>query len=129
MIYNKRIIAAIIAAIALISVCAASFAVNAVENQKIGDVDGNGEIDINDATTIQKVLAKLTENPENYDTVADVNSDGIVNVRDVTVIQKYLAKYYNELPYTEGETEPVTTAPVTQPETDEEGWVHKIYQP
>lgn len=174
MIYkNKRFIAAVIAAVTIVSAFSATFAVNAVENQKIGDVNGDSRININDATTIQKVIAKLIEAPENYNEIADVNLDNEVNIKDVTVIQKYLAKIYNELPYKTDETEPatvnptsaqettepkaseqptdpesttapdgtqpttvqpattqpITTEPSTQPETDEEGWGHKIYQP
>ena len=58
-----------------------------------GDVNYNGEIDIDDASLIQKAgidLAKLTDTQR---ALADVNGDGRVSILDVTCVQKYLAEY------------------------------------
>lgn len=62
----------------------------------IGDVDGNGTIDVSDATAIQKMVAgSITFTPDQM-SVADVNNDGEVSVIDVTLIQKYAAGVITE---------------------------------
>ncbi|MCH5298425.1 MAG: hypothetical protein J1E96_01555 [Ruminococcus sp.] len=58
-----------------------------------GDVDFSGEVDISDATMIQKYLADVTlDLSDDQLTNADFNGDGEIDVIDVTAIQKYLAK-------------------------------------
>ncbi len=54
-----------------------------------GDSNDDGEVDILDATAIQKHAAKLKDINE---TAADVNGDGAVTITDATIIQKYIAK-------------------------------------
>ena len=56
-----------------------------------GDVNSDGKLNIKDATTIQKYVAKLWlfSNVEIY--LADINEDGVVNVKDATHIQKKIA--------------------------------------
>lgn len=57
-----------------------------------GDVNGDGAVDVKDATAIQLVLAKLNDDSMAYDeSQADFNTDGVVNVLDVTYIQLYAA--------------------------------------
>ena len=56
----------------------------------IGDVDGNGVLNISDTTMIQKYLADLTEFTAEQIKIADVNGDGVVNVHDATAIQLLL---------------------------------------
>ena len=56
----------------------------------IGDVDGNGVLNISDTTMIQLYLADLTVFSPEQITKADVNCDRIVNVFDVTTIQFFL---------------------------------------
>jgi len=58
----------------------------------IGDVDGNGSLDIADVTYIQKILARYIKRTENLLKIGDVNSNGRLEIRDVTCIQQYLAK-------------------------------------
>ncbi len=58
----------------------------------LGDVNGDGKVNIKDATQIQKFAAKLAELTEAESLRADVNGDSKVNVKDATVIQKYVAK-------------------------------------
>lgn len=53
----------------------------------IGDVDGNGVLNISDTTMIQLYLADLTVFSPEQITKADVNRDRVVNVFDVTSIQ------------------------------------------
>lgn len=67
----------------------------------LGDADGNGKVNVKDATLIQKHAAKITEIPEEDFDAADVNADGKLNVKDATAIQKYVAKI--EIPYAIGE--------------------------
>ena len=59
----------------------------------LGDVDGDGELTIKDATAIQFWLAKLIKSDELNLEVADFNKDGKVNIVDVTVIQINLAEF------------------------------------
>ena len=59
----------------------------------LGDVNGDGKVNIKDATQIQKFAAKLFELTEDEILRADVNNDSKVNVKDATVIQKYVAKF------------------------------------
>ena len=57
----------------------------------LGDVDGDGDVSIIDATTIQRLLARLLDRPINLD-CADVDGDGDVSIIDATKIQRFLAK-------------------------------------
>ena len=65
-----------------------------------GDVNNDDEVDVNDATYLQKHLAGMTdasgnllidETDETQFLKADINNDGVINVRDVTFIQMFLA--------------------------------------
>lgn len=56
----------------------------------LGDVDGDGELNVKDATAIQMYLAGYSE--INLD-VADYDGDGDVNVKDATAIQMTLAGF------------------------------------
>ena len=57
-----------------------------------GDVNGDGTVDINDATAIQSYLAELDYFSSNQICAADVNGDGKITIDDVTHIQRYLAE-------------------------------------
>ncbi|MDO4971727.1 MAG: family 10 glycosylhydrolase [Bacteroidales bacterium] len=51
--------------------------------RKIGDVDGDGEVNVTDVTAlINKILGTATY----ADSVCDINADGVVNVTDVTAL-------------------------------------------
>ena len=57
----------------------------------LGDANGDGVVDIKDATEIQKYLAEF-ETVASFDlTAADVDRDGFVTIADVSAIQQYLA--------------------------------------
>ena len=58
----------------------------------LGDVNGDGKVNIKDATMIQKAAAKITELTDEENIRANVNSDAKVNVKDATAIQKFVAK-------------------------------------
>lgn len=67
-----------------------------------GDVNGDGAVKIDDATTIQRYLAKYVTLTDAQLKAADINGDGQVSISDSTEIQKFLAGYGN--PYKIGET-------------------------
>ena len=56
------------------------------------DVDGNGYVDVSDATIIQKYLAGMANLTSTQIARADVDNDGSVTVVDATFIQKQLVK-------------------------------------
>ena len=55
-----------------------------------GDVNSDGKIDINDATTLQFALVDLIDLDATQTKAADVNFDGTLSVDDVTTIQLFL---------------------------------------
>ncbi len=63
----------------------------------MGDVNGDGKIDVSDATEIQKFLAELVELTPERKQAADTNADGKVDVSDATQIQKFLAELVDHL--------------------------------
>lgn len=58
---------------------------------ELGDVNMDGKINIKDATTIQKVCAKMMTFTAEQEILADFNLDSKINVKDATQIQKKLA--------------------------------------
>lgn len=56
-----------------------------------GDVNGDGVVDISDATMIQMYSASLTTLSEAQIHCGDVNGDGLVDITDATYIQMYAA--------------------------------------
>ena len=56
-----------------------------------GDVDGNGEVDIVDATFIQRILAMMIEPTEGMITRGCVSGGDELSIIDATIIQRYLA--------------------------------------
>ena len=65
------------------------------------DVDGNGYVNINDVTAIQRHLAELEHLEGIYLHVADANQDGTLDISDATTLQMYLAEY--DIPYPIGD--------------------------
>lgn len=59
---------------------------------RVGDIEENGIVDINDVTAIQKHLAKINAFDETQLLKADVNGDNEITIRDATMIQLFLAK-------------------------------------
>ena len=60
------------------------------QKQLLGDVDGDTNVTVIDATMIQRHLASLTTTAY-HEEVADADSDGAVTVLDTTAIQRFLA--------------------------------------
>lgn len=57
----------------------------------LGDIDGDEEITIVDATLLQRHVAGITISYTVSDQVADIDGDGEVTILDVTFIQRWLA--------------------------------------
>lgn len=58
----------------------------------IGDVNGDGQITIADATLLQRRCVELESFDETQEKLADVNGDGRISILDVTCLQKYIAE-------------------------------------
>lgn len=63
-----------------------------VDKGILGDVNGDGKVNIKDATMIQKFAAKIIDLTDDENLRADVNADNKNNVKDATAIQKFVAK-------------------------------------
>lgn len=58
---------------------------------KLGDVNGDGNISIDDVTDIQKYMAEMLDFTYEQIQLADTDRNGEVTIDDVTLIQKHLA--------------------------------------
>ena len=56
-----------------------------------GDADGDRQVNIKDATAIQKHIANLETLTEEGCILADVDGSEDVNIKDATAIQKFIA--------------------------------------
>lgn len=72
-----------------------------LDEVKLGDANGDGSVNINDVTQIQRHLAELESLEGIYLHAADANQDGTLDISDATTLQMYLAKY--DIPYPIGE--------------------------
>ena len=94
-----------------------------------GDADGNGEVNVKDATAIQKSLAGVGQEITFRRDLADCDKNNAVTIKDATCIRKFIANVDNSYeagkvieyipPYTEPETTVPATEPVTQPPVPE----------
>ena len=57
----------------------------------VGDANGDGMVNIKDATLIQKFLASLETFTAFDKEISDINDDGFVTIKDATAIQKKIA--------------------------------------
>lgn len=100
-------------------------------NAVYGDVNGDGDITVVDATLVQKHIVQLETLSADKQILADVNEDNTISVVDATLIQKYIVQlkdwgrtgdvYQAEQPTTPEPTtaEPTTVKPTAQPTTAE----------
>lgn len=58
-----------------------------------GDSNGDGKVDINDATNIQKYLAALKSLTPVRLLASDADQNGTVNINDATTVQRMVAKF------------------------------------
>lgn len=87
-----------------------------------GDVNGDGNINVKDATAVQKHIVRLTTLTGDAFAKGDVNGDNNISVKDATCIQCYIAKLLSRAGKTGqsyGSSTPVTPtqAPVTEAPT------------
>ena len=68
----------------------------------LGDVDGNGVVDIRDVTAIQRHASEFNAVP--CFEAADIDGNGVVDIQDATLIQRFLAEF--DVPFTIGQ--PIT---------------------
>ena len=66
-----------------------------LDGPKLGDVNGDGMVDILDSTEIQKFAAELIELTDEQFELADINDDGFVDVMDALLVQKYVVGKYD----------------------------------
>ena len=96
----KRLIALVLSLVLLLSstvaVCAKCV---------FGDANGNGKVEVIDATTAQRIVAKLDTLDEGAFERFDVNGDGQLTVMDCTYIQQYVAHIIETFPVEEKSTE------------------------
>ncbi len=71
-----------------------------VEKPKLGDANGDGYVNINDVTAIQRHLAELEQISDPLLKAADINQDDFLEIEDATLLQMFLAEY--EMPYPVG---------------------------
>lgn len=100
-------------------------------NAVYGDVNGDGDITVVDATLVQKHIVQFETLSADKQILADVNEDNTISVVDATLIQKYIVNlkdwgrtgdvYQAEQPTTPEPTtaEPTTVKPTAQPTTAE----------
>jgi hypothetical protein len=62
----------------------------------LGDVDGDSNITIMDATAIQRHVAKNLTLTDEQLALGDTDKDGKISVMDATAIQRYVAKLINK---------------------------------
>lgn len=63
-----------------------------VRDTLLGDVDGNGKIELKDVTLLQNYMAGAALLNDKQKDAADVNSNGSITLQDVLMIQQYLAQ-------------------------------------
>ncbi len=63
----------------------------------LGDVDGDGEVTIMDATEVQLAVAKVITLSEDRNRCADADRDGETTIMDATQIQKFVARVITQL--------------------------------
>lgn len=82
-----------LAALLFVIMLTCMFAPNVNAAQKMGDVNGDGEITIRDATDIQKSIVQILTDKDNYNAkYADFDRNGSIDVKDSTLIAKYLVE-------------------------------------
>lgn len=65
---------------------------------KYGDLNGNGVIDITDATYVQQIAAEVFKPTNTQKICGDVNGSGTIEITDATLIQMYVAEMINIFP-------------------------------
>lgn len=66
------------------------------KSNKLGDVNMDGDVNVQDATLTQMYIARYDDLTEQQKSLADVNKDGEVNILDATKIQMFVSKMITE---------------------------------
>ncbi|MGN1126828.1 MAG: starch-binding protein, partial [Ruminococcus sp.] len=69
-----------------------------VKTYYYGDVNLDGEVNVRDATLLQKYCASQSTLTAVQFKASDVNADGVIDIRDVSAIQKYLLSFIKSFP-------------------------------
>lgn len=126
---KKKMLSFMLAVVMIFSVVSAAISVSGAA-EVIGDVDGDGELSIFDATAIQRHLAAIDTLDDAVVKRGLVDGDDELSILDATAIQRRLAgiiKYFPvEMLVPEPDTQPSTEAP-TQAATDAPAGFKTIY--
>lgn len=71
--------------------------VNIKGSKIMGDADGDWEVSVMDATTVQRHMARLDTLSEYRFIYADTTRDGEIDVMDATIIQRFIARIITEI--------------------------------
>ena len=71
---------------------------NSIDFAGFGDADGDGLLNVRDATKLQRCLAGMDSIDDIRTYATDVNGDGVLSICDITYIQKYLVDYIEAFP-------------------------------
>ena len=69
-----------------------------LDGGKLGDANGDGYVNVNDVTAIQRHAAELEPLEGICFHAADIDGDGDVSVDDATELQRFLAEYVVDYP-------------------------------
>ena len=132
--------------VVLMLVCSISVVSAFADDFQKGDVNCDSDVNIKDATLIQKHSASLTEFSDAELSLADVDANNTVNIKDATMVQKFVAGLVDSFPAdtkpkettatedatdeTEATSEVVTTEPQeTTLSVDDDGYFNQIVRP
>lgn len=105
----KRLIASLLSVVIVlcstVAVCATDV---------YGDANANGEVEVTDATMIQRIVAKLDTLEEGALVRLDVNGDGDITVTDCTCVQQRIARIIDRFPVENKESEPTESLEPTE---------------
>ena len=79
------------------------------ESRMLGDVDGDGEISITDATVIQRYTAGIKTPVAVTSSVADIDGDRAVTVMDASHLQRWMVNLSETYPISKAIEEPSPT--------------------
>lgn len=64
----------------------------------LGDLNGDGEVDIMDLTALRRYVAGLIKLDADRLAAADLNGDGEVDIMDLTILRRYVAGQIDKFP-------------------------------
>lgn len=105
---SKKVLVIALAVLLTILGMSIAAAVNTDTQYLRGDANGDGKINVNDVTALQRHLAQLEPIAAANQKAADVDGSGSVDISDASSLQCYIAEFENV--YHIGETVTVTAA-------------------